>query len=600
MKINYKLLVATVSLLFLITLSCKKSWLEVDPFASISQVTLTNKAGADGLLIGAYSLLKGGGAVGGGYTTGWGSMIAPDDARMGNGGTDDEDVFMFDPSSSMFNDKWSFLYASVQRCNDVLKLLPNVKDATPEEKLQIKAEAKFLRGVYYLYLAMLWGNVPWIDETISYSAGNYFVPNTVPIYPKIEADFQFAADSLTDTKSEVGRANKWAAKSFLAKTYMFQKKFTEAKAVLDDVILNGETSSGQKYALLSNYDDNFKHETSNGSESVFTVQMSVNDGAMFSPPDDWIGPGANGNPMDQFNGPYGGPATCCYGWFQPTFDLVDAYQTDSVSGLPLLDTYQDTPIPNDNGLSSTDPFTSYKGTLDSRLDWCVGRRGIPFLDWGVHPGKAWIVDQINGGPYSSTKNIAWQANVASDRQGGGGATNNPLNLIRFADVLLWAAECEVEVGSLQKAEDYVNIVRARAANPAGFVKTYIDPSNPLLGFTNTPAANYKVGLYTGQFAANSKSYARKAVRFERRLELALEHHRYLDMRRYDGNDFDQAARQNWVMAREAKSILNSTTAYKQGVFVKGKNELFPIPLQQIELSVKSSGGASALVQNPGW
>ena len=81
-------------------------------------------------------------------------------------------------------------------------------------------------------------------------------------------------------------------------------------------------------------------------------------------------------------------------------------------------------------------------------------------------------------------------------------------MIRFADVLLWAAECEVEVGSLAKAEEYVNIVRARAANPAGMVHTYIDPTKPTGGFTDIPAANYKVGNYTGQFAANGKTYAR--------------------------------------------------------------------------------------------
>ena len=162
-----------------------------------------------------------------------------------------------------------------------------------------------------------------------------------------------------------------------------------------------------------------------------------------------------------------------------------AYQTDAVTGLPLLDTYQDTPVPHDNGLASTDPFTPYAGTLDSRLDYCVGRRGIPYLDWGVHPGKAWVRNQFNSGPYNSIKNLAnSKARVATDRQGGGGATNTPLNLIRFSDVLLWAAECEVEVGSLAKAEEYVNIVRARAADPVSWVHTYIDPTKPEAGFTD--------------------------------------------------------------------------------------------------------------------
>lgn len=588
MKTYHKSLILGLALV-LISISCSDSFLEKQPFASISESTLANPAGVNGLLVGAYSLLDGGGAVGGGTSTGWASMIAPDDARIGpNAGASAYDAFILDPTQSKFNDKWMFLYAAVQRCNDVLKILPKATGMSSADALQAEAEAKFLRGHYYLQLALLWKNVPWIDETIDYSLGNYFVPNTEPIYPKIEADFKFAADNLTDTKSQVGRANKWAAKSYLAKTYMFQNKFTEAKTILEDVIENGVTSNGLKYALLPNYGDNFRTATKHGSEAVFVAQMSVNDGAN----------GANGNPMDQYNGTFGGPATCCYGWFQPTFDLVNAYQTDEVTGLPLLDTYYQTPVPHDQGLNSDQPFTPYDGTLDSRLDHNVGRRGIPYLDWGVHPGKAWVRNQPTSGPYTSIKNTATQANVNAERQGGGGGTSSPLNLIRFADVLLWAAECEVEVGSLAKAEEYVNIVRARAANPVSFVYKYKDDSNPTGGYSTTPAANYKVGLYTGQFEDNGKSYARKAVRFERRLELAMEHHRFFDMRRYDGNDFDQAEVHNTLMARE-RAIPNFNAAnYHLGNFVKGKHELFPIPLQQIELM--EINGASVLQQNPNY
>lgn len=587
MKISNKLIIIGC-ILFFIT-SCNESFLEKEPFGSISEKPLATLTGVNGVLIGAYSLLDGGGAVGGGFRSGWTVLLAPDDARIGTeSGASTINTFLIDESMSEFNNRWSFLYSAIQRCNDVLKILPKVNDIKPEEAIQIEAEAKFLRGIYYLKLAMLWKNVPWIDESISYSENNYFVSNTEPIYPKIESDFKFAADNLTATKSDVGRANLWAAKAFLAKTYMFQNKFSEAIFLLEDIILNGITSSGVKYELLAHYGDNFRSSMKNSSESVFAVQMSVNDG----------GNGRNGNPMDFYNGTFGGPATCCYGWYQPTFDLVDAYQTDEDTGLPLLDEYQNTPVPHDQGLTSEEPFTPYTGTLDPRLDHSVGRRGIPYLDWGVHPGKAWVRNQFTSGPYSSIKNIAAQANVNSEREGGY-ATSNPLNMIRFADVLLWAAECEVEIGSLAKAEEYVNMIRVRASNPAGWVHTYIDPNDPGAGFTDIPAANYKVEAYTGQFELNGKSYARKAVRFERRLELAMEHQRFFDMRRYDGNDFDQAARHNWVMQREGNEPgFNPASNYKQGEFIKGKHELYPIPLQQIELS--EVNGASVLVQNPNY
>ena len=586
---SYSKYIATICLLFLMSSSCQqKDFLEIKPFGSVGESTLSNKAGADGLLIGAYSLLDQGGAIGGNYTTGLSNFAGGDEFNRGTeSGGSTTNCFLIDPSQAEFNNKWSFLYASINRCNDVLKLLPNVKDANASELIQFQAEAKFLRGVYYMYLAMLWKNVPWIDEKVDYTTRNYFVPNTVDIYPKIEADFEYAANNLTDTKSQVGRANKWAAKSFLAKAYMFQKKFDKAKVLLDDIILNGKTSNNKKYGLQPKYGDNFKVVTKHSEEAVFSVQNSVNDG----------GKGANGNPAEFYNGTFGGPSTCCYGWTQPSFDFVDCFQTDPATGLPLLDSYNLTPIPNDQGLASSNPFTPYTGTLDSRLDWSVGRRGIPYLDWGIMPGKSWIRNQFVCGPYASIKEAATLAGVDKEREGGY-ATSTQYNLIRFADVLLWAAECEVEVGTLAAAEKYVNRVRTRAANPAGFVYKYIDNSKPTAGYSTTPAANYKVGLYTGQFTTNGKSYARKAVRFERKLELAMEYHRFFDLRRYDGNEFDQATVLNTFMKSEAARPITPNTNYKVGIFVKGKHELYPIPLAQIDLMTKD--GASVLKQNPNY
>jgi hypothetical protein len=588
MKINYKFL-STGCLLLFLSISCSDSFLEYPPYGSVGEATLATKAGVDGVLIAAYSLLDFGGATGGGYTIGLSGFTAGDEHNRGTeSGGSTTDCFIIDPSGSSFNGFWQFEYSAINRCNDVIKLLPQVKNATEAELTQFKAEARFLRGVYYLYLAMMFRNVPWIDETIDYAKRNYFVPNTEDIYPKIEEDFKFAADNLTPTKSQAGRANKWAAKCFLAKTYMFQKKFTEAKALLDDIIPNGVTARNQKYGLQANYGDNFKVAGKNSKESVFAAQMSVNDGST----------GGNGNPGEYYNGSFGGPATCCYGWTQPSFDFVDCFQTDAVTGLPLIDTYQLSPIPNDQGLTSAQAFTPYTGTLDPRLDWSVGRRGIPYLDWGVMPGKSWVRNQFLCGPYLSVKNIATQANVDKERQSSY-ATSVNYDLIRFPDVLLWGAECEVEVGSLSKAEEYVNIVRARAADPKSFVYKYLDDKKPTGGYSTTPAANYKVGLYpVGTFASSGKTFARKAVRFERKLELAMEWHRHFDMRRYDGNDFDIKDAFTIFWAREAKRPLAPTTNYKVAVFTLNKHELFPIPLAQIDLMKKD--GVSVLVQNPGY
>jgi hypothetical protein len=595
-KLHYKLIITVCLLLSIAINACNNDFLELNPVGSLSEATLSTKAGVDRVLIGAYSLLDNGGTPGGGWPSGkWiFGGVASDDAHTGTEAAVLQPVPLYEnythnATTSSTNSRWRVLYAGVQRANDVLRLLPKVVAAgaiSAEEAKQIEAEAVFLRGLYHFEAALTWRNIPYIDETVNFANGNYNVPNTTPIWDKIEADFKLAATNLIQTKSEVGRVNSWAAKAFLAKTYLFQQKFTEAQPLLTDIIANGVTSNGLKYELLDNYSDNFRPSKKNGSESVFAVQMSVNDGAG----------GANGNASNGTGhaGPYGGPYPS-YGFYQPSFNLVNAYKTDEATGLPLIDTFDDFIMDHDLGIPSSEPFTPYTGTLDSRLDWTVSRRGIPLLDWGVNPGQAWVRQQSVGGPYLNIKNANPQSEPEA-REFNSSAVNNVL--IRFADILLWAAEVEVEVGNLAKAESYVNLVRERAANPEGWVKTYLDPNDPMMGFTDTPAANYKVGLYTGHFTEKGQDFAREAVRFERRLELAMEGHRFFDLQRYDMGTGYMADILNAYIAFET-SIPEYNFLYMIGAqFRKGKNELYPIPQEQIDLHMIN--GVSVLKQNPGY
>jgi hypothetical protein len=602
---NYKFIITITIICSVLTYACKKSYLSKEPLGSLSEATLANKTGVEGLLIGAYSLLDGVGQSGTGeafYTpvSNWIlGGIASDDAHKGSEYGDISEYQQIEnytatPVILPFNEKWIALYAGVQRANDVLRVLAKVTDGSisGEDVKQITAEARFLRAVYHFEAAKIWRNVPYADETVSFANNNYNVSNTEPIWPKIEADFQFAASNLTDTKSEIARANSWAAKAFLAKAYMFQQKFTEAKPLLTDIIANGVTASGTKYALTPKFSDNFNPSQKNNQEAVFSVQMTVHDNAN----------GANGNAGDVLNFSSGGPATCC-GFYQPSFSLVNSFKTDLATGLPLLDTWNDFDVKNDQGIASDAPFTSYTGTLDPRLDYTTGRRGIPYLDWGIMPGRIWIVSQDAMGPYISIKNVYYKSDQAatSDTYSGWAvnqATSNNYVMIRFADVLLWAAECEVKVGSLSQAETYVNMVRIRAANPDGWVHTYIDNNDPSKGFTNTPAANYKIGIYTGQFTQQGQDYALKAVRFERKLELAMEGHRFFDLQRYDNGTGYMANVLNAYIQHETH-IPGYTFQYMNGAtFTKGKNELYPIPQVQIDLSRKD--GSSTLKQNPNY
>ena len=557
----------------------------------LAESTLANKAGVNGLLVGAYSLLDGhpGGNSMAQSMSNWQfGGVASDDAHKGSEYGDQTDLEFIEnysalPVNSYFTAKWTSLYTGVQRANDVLRLLATITTGlTDAERTQITAEAIFLRAVYHFEAAKLWRNIPYLDETISFANGNYSVPNTEPVWPKIEADFQFAIANLTTTKSEAARANSWAAKAFLAKVYMFQHKYAEAKVLLEDIIANGVTAKGAKYDLLPNYADNFNPLTKNGPESVFAAQMSVRDNSN----------GQNGNSGELYSW-NGGPTLCC-GFYVPSFSLVNSYKTDAVTGLPLLDTWNDSDLKNDMGIASSEPFTPTTDPLDPRLDFTGGRRGIPYNDWGLMPGASWLVAQFAQGPYNNKKNVVWQKDLATTYENRRSSIN--YNFIRFADVLLWAAEVEVEIGDLAKAESYVNRVRTRAANPTYWVKTYKDNSKPLDGFTDTPAANYVIGLYTGEFTANGKDYARKAVRFERKLELAMEGHRFFDLQRYDNGTGYMADLLNAYIAHENNSF--DYLILKGAVFTKGKNELYPIPQDQIDLSYVD--GQPTLTQNPGY
>jgi hypothetical protein len=566
--------------LCLATVACKKNFLEIDPTASLTEEVLSTKKGLDGLLIGCYSTLTGRAA---GFYSGFGNWVHG--SVLGgeaNKGSNDGDQAVVQPvqryetlpDNGLPAEKWRNCYEGVARCNTLLRLAAASTDptVTDDVRKQLIAEARFLRGFYYFELRRIFGNVPYVDETML-PEDAILVKNDKDIYPQIEADLTAAAADLPETQSAIGRVNKWAAKAYLAKALLYQKKYAEALPIFNDVIANGKTSGGQAYGLLNSYADVFKSENDNSKESIFSAQAAVNTGSI-----------ANSNSENVLNFPYNtgsdGPAGCC-GFFQPSFELANSFRTDA-NGLPLLDGSYNTganQLVTDFGLNSTDPFTPDAGPVDPRLDHSVGRRGIPYLDWIVHPGYNWIRDQTYGGPYSPKKFIFYKGTAATYTDGsswtrGYTAINQPL--MRFADVLLMAAECEIEAGSMETARALVNQIRERASAPASWVKME-DGSN---------AANYVIGLYNTPWT--DKATANAAVRMERKLELSGEGHRLYDLVR-------------WGVAAE---VLNAYLAYDGAklvlplggaTFTAGKNEYYPIPQSQIDIQ-----GPDVLKQNPGY
>ena len=436
---------------------------------------------------------------------------------------------------------------------------------------RLSGEARMLRGHYYFDLKKHFNNIVVFDETVA-PEDLATLSNNGDAWTQIEADLQYAYDNLPGVNG-AGRVNKWAAAALMGKAKLYQQKFGEAKTWFDDVIDNGVTSNGIKYALLDNYAQIYNAENDNNSEVVFDVESANNTGSV-----------NNANAFDDLNYPYNtgpdGPGNCC-GFFQPSFEMANSFRTGA-DGLPLLDKSYNSAanaVKNDYGLEADDPFVEDAGPLDPRIDHSIGRRGIPYLDWIEHPGKAWIRSQPYAGPYSPKKYIYYRSQENSFTDGSswtrGYATMN-YTIIRFADVLLMAAEAEVEAGSLATALDYVNQVRRRAANSEYWVKEYDSADN---------AANYVISEYT---SFPNADFARDAVRFERKLELSGEGHRFFDLVRWG------------VASEELNAYLDyeSTlliTKFGGASFTSGKNEYLPIPQSQIDIT-----GADILSQNPGY
>ena len=589
---KYKYLIGFSFITMVILAACSKNFLEKPPIGTLSPEIVATESGIQGLLIGAYSLLDGNGSSGDGITSAASNWtyggVASDDAYKGSDPSDFADLAPFEqfttltPTNGSSSGKWNLSYNGAQRCNGVLKTLSLSKDIPEATKTGIAAQARFLRAFYHMELKKVYNNIFYADESVN--PENTAITNTTDVWPKIEADLKFAVDNLPETWSEVGRVNKWAARAFLAKAYMFQKKFTAAYPLLQDIIANGKTTNGVKYGLLPQFYSNFNPAQKNSKESVFAVQNSVQDGSSV----DWGG-SPNGSFGDILNFPYnGGPGACC-GFYNPSQDLANAHKTDA-NGLPLLDeSYA-------NGLKVSDPTTPYTGTLDPRIDWTMGRKGVPYLDWGLHPGTDWIRNVANNGHFSPKRNVYAKSqkglytDVGSSYWAPTQLVSNNVNLIRFSDVLLWAAECAVIAGDIPTAMAHVNIIRARAADPSGWVYQGSDynAATAMYSTQTTPASNYKIGLYTA--ATFNSANAMKAVMFEKRLEFAMEGHRFFDLVRWG----IAAPTINTYISREK----NLRPLKLNASFTAGRNEYFPIP--QGSIDKLNSDGTKRLTQNPGY
>ena len=619
-----------------VTYACK-GFLDQPAQGTVDQATLMNKVGVEGSLIATYRALDCESSSAGSWGCAasnwvWGGVTS-NDAYKGSDLGDQNPIHGIETlqwglgdADGYLNQKWAQVYEGVYRANATLRLLAGVVAALPNEisptdQNGIKGEALFLRAHYHFEAYRMWGHIPYYFEADStpaasggYRKANDLAPDS--ILGLIIADLTQAASLLpaTPRNGEKGRATSWAALAYKGRVQMYRKDYAGAKASFDAVI------ASKVYALEPSFDKVWTADPAfrNGTETILAFQASAGDGE----PSGW-----NSNWGERLNFPYSeaNHFTCC-GFYQPSFNLVNFYQVDA-AGLPLAmssSAWNSPPLDPTPPPSDTASLNPWKGqnfhagimrAVDPRLDWTVGRDGVPYKDWNVH-ARAWIRDASYSGPYSPKKNIHEKAFPSAEDNVGWVATqtnNVPIHLFRYADMLLLDAEAEVELGNLDAARAIVNQIRARAgavaqgcgSDPAVLAayptycagKTSMTDTLRVNAVTTVDSlqsgwAFYKIGQYTTPWAGLGATYARNAVRAERRLELGMEGQRFFDLRRWGVSD----TAVNNYMSVEAGRI--TYYAGNSGTYALPKYLFYPIPSVQVELS--KVNGTCMIQQNTGW
>ena len=583
MKKIRKIITLSIAVAFsaMVIYACSDKFLEVAPQAALSQSNLTGIEGIDAALISAYSMLDG--WNGNTAQNPWGGQqtnymfgdIMSDDAYKGSEPTDFPDwevleKFTWTSTHPLFNEKFLADYEGIARANAALGLAL-AGDISDAEKNRIVGEARFLRAHFHFDLYKMFGFVPYYtEEDVDFKksntdeSGNYIDPIS-----DIISDFQTAANELPPSQAEVGRVNRYSALAYLGKALVYDEQWAEAKTALDEVVNNGP------FILQDCYHDVFGVPGNNGGESILAFQASVGDGT---------GNGENANHLERLTYPHGGSPFGCCGVRQPSQNLVNAYKVDA-NGLPLFNSF------NDADLAAGD-------AVDPRLDWVVARPGVPVLNYYEDDGAggndlaystAWVRAPSYMGPYSVKKHLYHYNQGEASTVSWVTTHLSSVNwqLFRYADVLLLLAEAEANLNNLPRAMELVNMVRERAANcsqgpPTSLEDMIVDPSD-----ASTTWANYNIGLYT---TFPDQAYAMEAIQWERRLELAMEGHRFFDLRRW-GNA--EEIMNEYLSEEVAKrAYLTGYTSYNPSV-----HSYYPLPAQQIDLS--RVGGEPQLKQVPG-
>lgn len=419
--------------------------------------------------------------------------ILSDDADKGSEPNDatfllEMDNLLFDAGNLAPKTVWDGYYRAIFRANIAIERIPEIKMNTALQNRLI-AEAKFLRAYFYFNLVRWFGDVPLVTKQLTQDEFKQSRAKSADVYAQIITDLKAAIEVLPEkskqTPDEIGRATKGAAKGLLSKVYLTTKDYTNAEKYALEVINSNE------YALLADYTKIFTQEGENSSESVFEVGATVSteryDG---------------GSQYNEVQGVRGDP-NLGWGFNRPSDSFILEFEPgDPRREASIL--YEGEVLPDGSAIVAKNPRI-----FNARFNQ-----------------KAWV----------------------PTHPGGNGSGPGNIRLLRYADVVLIAAEAANENGKTANALTYLNSVRKRARGTN---------TNILPDVTETD----KVKL-------------REKIWHERRVELGLEQQRWFDLLR--------------TGQAEAAMIKNGKS------FTKNKHELLPIPQAEIDLS------AGTLVQNPGY
>lgn len=545
---NFKYMaIATVFAASSLSLTSCDDFLDLKPTGTFTEEQLDDSS-IEGLMASAYAGLEahffGNNESFAGPITNWVFDVRSDDALKGGGDITMEqyihqlEVSNVTSDNAVALDKWRNNYYAISRVHKAMNAIENSNIAN---KATYLGELKLLRAYFYFDLIRIFKQVPYFTENEDPNGKRADEYTRDQIFSFIKQDLVDAYSVLPEEQSQAGRFNKYVAAAVMAKVSAFTSNWSDVETYANYVI------ASNKYDFYDNYGDMSKIEFNNKKESVMAVQFSTANN------------NAHINWSNLLNTTYSEGALFGTGddFFLGSQNLVDAFATDD-NGLPYLDGSDHYVKTTENGDGN------YEGNVDPRLDFTVGRLGMPFR--GHTYNKKWCRAYDIYGEYSGKKGLIDPSSPDMVQGFPWGASALNYCIIRYSDIVLLKAEALIEQNKqLDEARTLINDVRKKAQRSidGGYTPQDLDPFN----------ANYNVGLYPSE--GWTQEYARKAVRMERRLELAMEGNRWFDLLRWN------------TAVSTVKAYMQSEQRYHTyyaGNSISEDELYFPVPYEEVNNS----------------